>query len=580
MRAALRLITNDSRLAERALANINRAANRITPNGLERMSRALRAMQASASSTLSTLGKISRVSIRGGMALGSGAVAGGYLMQRVAERPMTYDRNLALLSNTANNNLDATGRIAAKDKMTAGIRNAVNIGGGSPEQAATALNAMAASNAFGSMDNMLKLLPMVQKAATGSGADSIELVQILRAAKQNLGVADKDLPAVLAKAMKGGQEGLFELSAMAKHLPEQMAKAGQLGYKGLPGLEKLVTQNQMSAITSGTQDSAGINMINLLNKINSRDTAKDFEKQGIDLTGSLAKNRMKGINAVDTFVSLVERVASKDKKYVALRKKADAQTGSELQETLSAVADILEQKGIGITVQDSQAMSGLLGQMQNKNESKRVNAAIEAEKGKEIDTSFDVVANSIDFKSEQVGNKKAFAAIDTLTAINEPLSRLLDKTNELAEANPKLTERVYEGATALTVLAASAGAAGLANTAMAGSAAGFSAALMTAGGALVSLAALGAAGVAGYTAGTKLHDNLSPSVNDAIGGAVNWFLEVMGSEQAAENTKMINAYKASQRREKEWPKQINLHIDGHQVATVVNQQNTKQSRRN
>ena len=37
-----------------------------------------------------------------------------------------------------------------------------------------------------------------------------------------------------------------------------------------------------SAVTAGTKDQAGNNLVNLLRKLNSQDTAQDFKKLGID----------------------------------------------------------------------------------------------------------------------------------------------------------------------------------------------------------------------------------------------------------------------------------------------------------
>lgn len=583
--AAMRAANNEGRGAAASLGGIASVANRIRPMGVERMTTALRAMQTSARASLATLGQISRMSMRGGMAVGAGVVAGGYIAKSAAERPMAYDRRLALLSNTANTELDATGRIAAKAKLNAGIRNAVNIGGGTPEQAAETLNTLVGSGAFGNANQAIALLPSLQKNATGTGASGQDLAQIMIAAKQTMGISEKDMPAMLSKAIKAGQLGGFELSDMAKWLPQQMALAGANGMKGMPGIEALLAANQVSRITSGTTDEAGNNLVNLLAKINSQDTVKDFKKQGIDLSGSLVKGVKGDVLPLEGFLKIVERVAMKDKSYVALRKQAEQQPGGGNKKTLSAMADIMEQGAIGRVVQDRQALLALLALLQQRDKYNEVKTKTAAETGKESETSYQTLASTLDFKTEQLGNKKAFAAIDTLDAINEPLGRLLDKTNELAEANPILTQRVYAGATALTVLAASAATAGLANTATAGSAGAFSASILAAGGALASLAVwasgVAAAGYAGYAFGTKvIHDNLSVSTNDKIGGYVNSFLEAFGSQQAAENTKKLNALAAVQRREKEWPSQINLHIDGHQVATVVNKQNTKQARRN
>jgi hypothetical protein len=457
LKAVMQGVEKESRSAGKSLSSIAAEVNKIRPTGIDRLHASLKQVHNTAKSTLSTLAQIGRT----GAQVGSAVMAGGYMAKSAAERPMTYDRRLALLSNTANSDLDATGRIAAKENLNAGIKNAVNAGGGTPEQAADALNTLVGSGAFGNANQAVSLLPMVQKYSTGSGASGNDLAQILVAAKQTMGIADKDMPAMLSKAIKAGQAGGFELTDMAKWLPQQMALAATNGMKGMSGFESLLAANQISRIGAGTSDEAGNNLVNLLAKINSQDTATDFKKQGIDLSGSLAAARGKGMNTLEAFVALVEKIGSQDKNYTNLRKKADTETGADKKATLSAMADILQQKSIGKAVQDRQALMQLLMFIQQRDKYDEVKGITAKETGKEGDTSYQVVANTLDAKTEQMGNKKAFAAIDTLASIDSPLGKLLDKLNAEAEAHPILTTAIYSTATALGVLAAAAGAAGL-----------------------------------------------------------------------------------------------------------------------
>jgi hypothetical protein len=457
LKAAMQSVEKDSSSAGKSLARIAQETNKIRPTGIDRLNASLKKVHDTAKSTLSTLAKIGKT----GAQVGSAVIAGGYVAKSAAERPMAYDRRLALLSNTANNNLDAAGRIAAKENLNAGIKNAVNSGGGTPEQALDALNTLVGSGAFGNANQAVSLLPTVQKNSTGTGADSNDLAKIMIAAKQNMDIADKDMPAMLSKAIRAGQEGGFELSDMSKWLPQQMALAATNGMKGMKGFEALLAGNQVSRITAGTSDEAGNNLVNLLAKINSSDTIHDFKKQGIDLSGSLVKGRKGDVLTLDGFIKAVENIASKDKNYVNLRKKADSETGADKKATLEAMADILQQKSLGKVVQDRQAMMALLAMMQQREKYNEIKGKVGAENGQEGETSYQVVASTLDAKTEQMGNKKAFAAIDTLASIDAPLGKLLDKLNAEAEAHPILTTAIYGTATALGILAAAAGAGGL-----------------------------------------------------------------------------------------------------------------------
>jgi hypothetical protein len=318
--------------------------------------------------------------------------------------------------------------------------------------------------------------------------------------------------------------------------------------------------NQVSRITAGTADAAGNNLVNLLGKINSADTVKDFQKQGIDLTGSLVKNRGKNILPLEAFVSLVDRVASKDKKYVDLRNKANQGTDADKKASAAAMVDILRQSSIGKVIQDREALTALLALIQQRDKYKDVKGAVGAENGREGETSFATVAATADFKGEQLANTKAFAAIDTLGAIDAPLGKLLDKINEEAAAHPVLTTAIYSSATALTALTAAAGVGSLFSLSKAGGGV-----FGGAGGALGTAAKwTGVAGIAlaaGYGAGSVAYNNMPDGWRDKIGETIASYLAAFGNRDAE---RALN---------------INLSVDGKQLATVVNSTNSKEARR-
>jgi hypothetical protein len=450
--AALRTVQRESRNTTRDLNGIAAAANRIRPTGIERMTSALRQMQRAAKSSLEMLQK--------GAQFGAGLAAGGYVLKQAAARPMAFDRRLALLANTAYSDQGVSGRIAGKAQLRSSIRAAVNYGGGNPEQAADTLNTLVGSGAFGQgrsgINNSLKLLPTLLRASSGTGADANDLARIAIAGKQNLGLTDDEMPAAIAKAIRAGQEGGFELNDMARWLPQQMALAATNGMRGMKGFEDLLAYNQVSRITAGSSDEAGNNLVNLLAKMNSRDTQLDMKKQGIDLSGSLAAARGKGVGTLDAFVSIISQLGMRDKRYVELRNKSANETGADQKATFEAMADILLAKGLGESIQDRQALTALIAAIQQPAMRQNVGRVVSAENGQELFDSFATVADTSDYKSEQVGNKGAFAAMDALSAADGPLKKVLDWANGAATEFPKTTAAATALAVALTAAAAAA----------------------------------------------------------------------------------------------------------------------------
>lgn len=577
LKSALESVQKEQKAVARASDDIANATNRIKTSPIERMTQALRAMRTAGQETLNTLQRISQA--------GAAAAAGGYVLASALKRPMAYDRRLAIMASPAYTDRDVAGRIAGQAEMDKAIRAAVKRGG-TPEQAAETLNTLIGSGALGGdkagIDASMRLLPTLQEAAAGTGADPDTLARIVIAAKQNMGIAEKDMPAALSKAIRAGQLGGFELADMAKWLPEQMALASQNGMRGMDGLETLLAANQVSAITAGTPEAAGNNLKNLLTKINSQDTANDFKKQGIDLSGSLAAARGKGIGALDAFVSVVDGVGSQDKRYQSLRDKAATETGPQQKATYEAMADILMQGSIGKVVQDQQTMMALIAMIMQQKKYQDIKSKVHAETGDELHKSAAVVASTTSFKTEQLANAKAFAAMDTLNSMAGPLGKMLDGVNEVATAHPKLAAATYAATTALTAFTAAAGVSALLNG---GDKPGILKRLVEGGGGWlknlgnnslkwgaseaggVGLASrLGWAGLAfgaGYAGGDWFNDKFlkGTKTGDDIGMLVASLLAGLGNQEAKQAL------------------ELNVTLDGEQIAASVNRRNEKTASR-
>lgn len=604
LKSALQAVQSESKGVENSVSGIAAATARIKTSPIERMTSALRTMRSAASAAHATLMKVAQV--------GAAAAAGGYVLKSAAARPMTYDRQLALMANTAYSERDVSGRIAGKAELDKAIRAATVKGHGSPEQAAETLNTLTGSGAMGNgkagLDASMKLLPMLQEAAHGTGASANDLAQIAIASKQNMGLSDAQIPLAISKAIRAGQEGGFEIKDMSRWLPQQMAMAGNNGMKGMSGFESLIAANQATRMTAGTADEAGNNLVNLLQKVTSNDTANDFKKQHVDLYGSLTANMSKGMNSLEAFVGLVQKIGAGDKKYLELKAKADAaKSDPEKQKLYQSMADIMMAKGLGKSVQDRQALSGLFGMMSPTGKYHDVLDAVKKEKGAEIGTSSRVIDSTLDAKADRIGNAKTYASIDALNAIEGPLGSLLDGVSKGAETFPGFTAALYAATTAVTALAAASGVSALLGggkgggllsflkgklpgglaagaEAVGGGGAAVAASLksMTTGlqlltaaptlSAITSLGAgataiaasmVGAAGAAGYGVGTLINKYAieGTEFGDNIGGMIATILANMGNKEAQD---ALN---------------VTLHLDGEQIAAVVNRHNGKQGNR-
>lgn len=232
LKSALDAVQKESKGVESSVAGIATATARIKTTPIERMISALRTMRSAAGAVHETLMKVAQA--------GAAAAAGGYVLKSAAERPMAYGRKLALSANVAyGDKKDVTSRLAGQAEIDAGVRDAVMRYGGSPEQVLETFNTLVGSGAMGEgragVKSSLGALPFLQQAATGTGASADDLAKIYIAAKQNMGMSDKDAQIALSKGIKAGQLGGFEIKDMARWLPAQMASAANIGMKGSLG---------------------------------------------------------------------------------------------------------------------------------------------------------------------------------------------------------------------------------------------------------------------------------------------------------------------------------------------------------
>jgi hypothetical protein len=299
------------------------------------------------------------------------------------------------------------------------------------------------------------------KSATASGAESKELANIAIRGMQTFKIGAKDLPNIIDMAIAAGQAGGFELKDMAKWLPQQMAAATASGLSGTAGFAKLAALNQAAVITAGTKDEAGNNLVNLLAKINSSDTAKDAEKLGVNLPQYLARKRAKGVDSIDAFVGLVDQTVSKRAAWKQLQEKLkSAKDDSEKRETYESMAAIVQGSGIGQLIQDREARMALVAIMNNREYLKDVQAKTLNSAGA-ADQNFAVISDSASFKAGQAGNEKEIAQQRAMDNLTPTIGALADRVVELAREYPGLTTSTVAATGALTALAAAAGAGGL-----------------------------------------------------------------------------------------------------------------------
>lgn len=401
---------------------------------------------------------------RGVAGIGAGAMAGAMVMSQPMKKEMDYDRRLAMVSNTAFSDRDVAGRIAGKKELHNAVQKAVETGGGTKEEALGALDTMLASGTV-KADTAMKLLPTLQKAAVATGADTNDLAKIAISSMQQFGISEDQIGAVLDKAVAAGQAGNFELSDMARWLPQQMAAAKSAGLSGMDGFEALLVANQQARVTAGTSDEAGNNLVNLLAKITSKETADRFRKleikgkdgktHGIDFIQSMENEKKQGKNSIEAFSSIIDMVVGEDDRYKALKAKLKTAKKEEQQALLEQMTNLVEGTAIGQIISDRQALMALLGIRNNVQLGKEVKDEVSNAEGA-VDKSHAVVMDTNSAKVEQAKNALEFAQMEGMKGFNDALGEAATKVAEYAKIYPDLTATLTTAGTVITALSTAA----------------------------------------------------------------------------------------------------------------------------
>ncbi|WP_462150956.1 phage tail tape measure protein [Klebsiella pneumoniae] len=463
---------------QREIAQTQAAYNRLLRTGTltaNEQTRAFRAMtnqvaqlRTELNGAGQSMSRMERARMWGGnvTAFAGGIAAAGAIVAPSVRNQMTYQQRLANMANTAFADDNLAGRQAGMQSMDTLIRRAVAVGGGNKESAAETLDTLLASGAV-DYKSSERLLPTLQKYSTASGADAKDLAQIAIRLKQSFGITDEQIPTALNMAIKSGQLGSFELKDQAKWLPQQLAAGNALGMRGLGDLAVLLGINQASAITAGSTDEAGNNVVNLLAKINSQDAATSAAKivyngKGIDLPGSLVAARGKGINALDAFSGIVDKIVNNNPAYQKLEKQLSSTSdGSTRREIMESQAKLLEGSAVGKIIADRQALMALIAYRANRGYMNDVVKGVNTERNLPAsqqagEQNFDLIQGTNLYKVNQLNNTRDFAQMDSIQPLSDILGKLSGELNDYASAYPGLTKALAGAETAIKAMAAAA----------------------------------------------------------------------------------------------------------------------------
>lgn len=163
------------------------------------------------------------------------------------------------------------------------------------------------------LKDSLELLPSIAKTAAASGATVEDIAKSADSVATNFKVAGREMQAAFDIMAAGGKAGQFELKDMARYVPSLGPAASAIGFNGTKGLADLVAMLQVMRKGSGTAEEAVSSMNNILAKMESDKTTKNFKALGVDSEKAFKKARKEGRNLVEVFEELAHKALKGDR---------------------------------------------------------------------------------------------------------------------------------------------------------------------------------------------------------------------------------------------------------------------------
>lgn len=395
-------------------------------------------------------------------AVGAGGAAAGYALRDPARQTMAFEERLGLLANTAYAEYGPDGRKIGEAQIRAAVSRALDTGL-TRDQALDAIEKLVADNQVGGIKGAMEALPFLGKTATGSGSsgrDSAALMggliasgyaKDVAAAKRQMGIASAAATA-----------GAFEKGDMARHLPALLPLAKSAGLTGEDGFRRLLVLLQQAKSTAGTSDEAATNVRNLLAKLQSGDTAKDFEKHGRgDLSKYLMQQRAQGVDPLTAWQNVIEsEIAKNPNLKPALANLKAAKNKDEQDAAIEAIKGMAAGQSMGKFFQDMQAQGALFG-LRNEKVAADVNQALRLAPTI-IETDYQYMAGKPGVKARVYEERKEFAKMEAMDQATPVLGELADAASRVLREFPLLSGATITATGAITAFATAAGVATLA----------------------------------------------------------------------------------------------------------------------
>ena len=396
---------------------------------------------------------------------GAAATAAGMVGAAALAAPVKREGGYLYDATVAFNDRDKEGILAGVAELRALDQRIAADGGGTLDSARATRGAfMAGGVAF---EDVSRLAPLTQRAATAAGAEGADFANTLMAGAKSGQFAYADAEKVFGMLLTAGASGSFETRDMAQYLPGIFNATGDM--RGLGGTARHLAGLETIRDATGDSAEAANRYQNLLSFRNSKEAYGNLSKKGVNLAHVYRDAAKKGEDMNLAFVRAIQSLVERNKEYKRLKKELAGATGERANEIRNQMGNI-QDRIFSEIIGDMQARQGAIALVNGQSRYDEILGDITRDPETMIDKLFSVMTSSTQANLDRLANEWEKGMDRVLEAVKGPLAGALDGLTGLMADHPGLTAAAGGLAAAGGAVAAGKGALGLLRMARGGAA--------------------------------------------------------------------------------------------------------------
>lgn len=373
---------------------------------------------------------------------GAGAAAAGLAGAAALAAPVRRERGYLQDATVAFNDRDREGILAGVAELRALDQEAVARGGGTLDSARAMRGAYFAGGV--AFEEVRRLAPLTQRAATAAGAEGADFANTLMAGAKSGQFSYREAEKVLGMMLTAGASGSFEARDMAQYLPGIFNATGDM--RGMKGTAQHLAGLEVIRDAAGDSAEAANRYQNLLSFRNSQEAYKNLKKKGVNLAHVYRDAAKKGEDMNLAFVNAIQGIVERNKAYQRYKKQLAGASGEDAVKIRNEM-NVIQKRIFSEIIGDMQAGQAAMALVNGRGRYDEILSGLGDRPEAMIDKMFSVMTSSTQENLNRLANEWEKGMDRVLEVVKGPLSGALEQVTGIMAAHPELTA-LAGGATA------------------------------------------------------------------------------------------------------------------------------------